>query len=75
MEKNVTVPSTLVQNMEKEKQPAQSAAAQQFRHPPPFPQRFQKHKLDKQFSKFLEVLKQLHINISFVEALEQMPIM
>ncbi|XP_024035589.1 uncharacterized protein LOC127899343 [Citrus sinensis] len=32
-------------------------ATQQFRHPPPFPQRFQKQKLDKQFSKFLEVLK------------------
>ncbi|XP_024033486.1 uncharacterized protein LOC112095610 [Citrus clementina] len=29
--------------------------------------------MDKQFSKFLEVLKQLHINIHFVEALEQMP--
>jgi len=26
-----------------------------------------------QFSKFLEVLKELHINIPFVEALEQMP--
>ncbi|KAH9671338.1 hypothetical protein KPL70_017334 [Citrus sinensis] len=44
-----------------------------FRHPPPFPQRFQKQKQDKQFSKFLQVLKQLHINIPFVEALEQMP--
>ncbi|KAH9792511.1 hypothetical protein KPL71_004154 [Citrus sinensis] len=48
-------------------------AAQQFRHPPHFPQRFQKQKQDKQFSKFSEVLKQLHINIPFVEALEQMP--
>ncbi|KAH9751689.1 hypothetical protein KPL71_014391 [Citrus sinensis] len=46
---------------------------QQFRHPPPFPKRFQKQKQDKQFSKFLEVLKQLHINLPFVEALEQMP--
>ncbi|KAH9722903.1 hypothetical protein KPL70_006892 [Citrus sinensis] len=46
---------------------------QQFRHPLPFPQRFQKQKQDKQFNKFLEVLKQLHINIPFVEALEQMP--
>ncbi|KAH9751853.1 hypothetical protein KPL71_014470 [Citrus sinensis] len=48
-------------------------ATQQFRHPPHFLQRFQKQKQDKQFSKFLEVLKQLHINIPFVEALEQMP--
>ncbi|KAH9779256.1 hypothetical protein KPL71_007658 [Citrus sinensis] len=48
-------------------------ATQQFRHPLPFPQRFQKQKQEKQFSKFLKVLKQLHINIPFVEALEQMP--
>ena len=41
--------------------------------PLPFPQRFQKQKLDKQFSKFLEVFKKLHINIPFAEALEQMP--
>ena len=56
--------------------PAQSeqpTTTQQFRHPPPFPQRFQKQKQDKQFSKILGVLKQLHINILFVEALEQMP--
>ncbi|KAH9771738.1 hypothetical protein KPL71_012802 [Citrus sinensis] len=57
----------------KEKQSAQPAAAQQFRHPPPFPQRFQKQQQDKQFSRILGVLKQLHINIPFVEALEQMP--
>ena len=61
------------QNMAKEKQSAEHVAAQQFRHPPPFPQRFQRQQQDKQFSKILGVLKQLHINIPFVEALEQMP--
>ncbi|XP_062118581.1 uncharacterized protein LOC133832224 [Humulus lupulus] len=40
---------------------------------PPFPQRFQKQKLDSQFKKFLDMLKQLHINIPLVEELEQMP--
>ncbi|XP_012458212.1 uncharacterized protein LOC105779007 [Gossypium raimondii] len=40
---------------------------------PPFPQHFQKSKQYVQFKKFLEVLKQLHINIPLVEALEQMP--
>ncbi|XP_024022975.1 uncharacterized protein LOC112092050 [Morus notabilis] len=40
---------------------------------PPFPQRFQKQQQHKQFGKFLNVLKQLHINIPLVEALEQMP--
>ncbi|XP_062075556.1 uncharacterized protein LOC133779633 [Humulus lupulus] len=36
----------------------------------PYPQRLHKHNLDKQFAKFLEVFKKLHINIPFVEALE-----
>ena len=40
--------------------------------PLPFPQRFQKKKMDDQFSKFLEMFKKLHINIPFVEALEKM---
>ena len=71
MEEDIAVPGTSVHNMTKEKQPVQHAAAQQ--HPLPFSQRFHKQKQDKQLSKFLEVLKQLHINIPFVEALEQMP--
>ena len=45
-----------------------------MRTPPlPYPQRFQKQKIDEQFSKFLEVFKKLSINIPFVEALEKMP--
>ena len=40
--------------------------------PPPFPKRLQKKKMDKQFEKFMEVFKKLHINIPFAEALEQM---
>ena len=38
--------------------------------PIPYPQRLKKHKLDKQFTKFMEVFKKLHINIPFVDALE-----
>ncbi|XP_062107627.1 uncharacterized protein LOC133818638 [Humulus lupulus] len=38
-----------------------------------YPQRFRKVNLNKQFSKFLMVFKKLHINIPFVETLEQMP--
>ncbi|KAL5568112.1 hypothetical protein UlMin_024687 [Ulmus minor] len=61
-----------------EKSGANSAAMpqqnfQQKRPPPPFPQRFQKQQQDQQFRRFLDVLKQLHINIPLVEALEQMP--
>ena len=37
-----------------------------------YPQRLKKSKLDRQFAKFLEVIKKLHINISFADALEQM---
>ncbi|XP_062102932.1 uncharacterized protein LOC133813918 [Humulus lupulus] len=50
-------------------QPASSIS----KMPPPFPQRFQKQKLDFQFKKFLDTLKQFHINIPLVEALEKMP--
>ena len=41
--------------------------------PIPNPQRLKKHKLDKHFTKFMEVFKKLHINIPFAGALEQMP--
>ncbi|KAI3451360.1 hypothetical protein Pfo_008025 [Paulownia fortunei] len=44
-----------------------------FNVPIPFPQRFQKKRIDSQFAKFLEILKKIHINIPFVDALEQMP--
>ncbi|XP_056685601.1 uncharacterized protein [Spinacia oleracea] len=39
----------------------------------PYPQRFMRHKLDVQFSKFLEVLRKLHVSIPFTDALKQMP--
>ena len=38
-----------------------------------YPQRLKKSKLDKEFTKFLEVFKKIHINILFADALEQMP--
>ena len=40
--------------------------------PIPYPQHLRKNKLDKQFTKFMEVFKKLHINIPFAEALEHM---
>ncbi|KAL5580496.1 hypothetical protein UlMin_012938 [Ulmus minor] len=39
----------------------------------PFPQRLRKQNLDKQFSKFIDIFKSLHINLPFVDMLEQMP--
>ncbi|XP_060960878.1 uncharacterized protein LOC133031405 [Cannabis sativa] len=54
--------------------PHQNAAEKLLsKPPPPFPQRFKKQQEDGQFQRFLDVLKQLHINIPLVEALEQMP--
>ena len=41
--------------------------------PIPYPQCLKKNKLDKKFTKFMEVFKKLHINIPFTDALEQMP--
>ncbi|GKD55248.1 hypothetical protein Tco_1288635 [Tanacetum coccineum] len=41
--------------------------------PVPFPRRLRKEKEEAQQKKFLENLKQLHINLPFIEALSQMP--
>ncbi|XP_021717666.1 uncharacterized protein LOC110685448 [Chenopodium quinoa] len=39
----------------------------------PFPQRFVRAKLDAQFGNFLEVIKNLHISVLFVDAMKKMP--
>ncbi|XP_070034840.1 uncharacterized protein [Nicotiana tomentosiformis] len=39
----------------------------------PFPQKLYREKLDKQFGIFLDVLKQVHVNLPFTEVLSQMP--
>ncbi|XP_022852334.1 uncharacterized protein LOC111373965 [Olea europaea var. sylvestris] len=41
--------------------------------PIPFSQRLQRKKLDKQFAKFVEIFKKLHINIPFADAIAQIP--
>ena len=56
-----------------EKQSAENSTESKANLPVPYPQRLKKHKLDKQFTKFMDVFKKLHINISFANALEQMP--
>jgi len=40
--------------------------------PLPFPQRFARTKLKSQFGKFLDMLKKLHVNVPFFDALSQM---
>ncbi|KAL0444154.1 UNVERIFIED_CONTAM: hypothetical protein Slati_2138100 [Sesamum latifolium] len=39
----------------------------------PYPKRILKANLDKQFGKFLEIFKKIHINILLIDALSQMP--
>ena len=39
----------------------------------PFPQRLQKAKMEKQFSRFLVVFKKIEISLPFAEALTHMP--
>ncbi|KAK8716460.1 hypothetical protein V6N13_043767 [Hibiscus sabdariffa] len=46
---------------------------EKIRPPPPFPQRLKKHEQEYQFKKFFDILKQVHINLPLVEALQQMP--
>ena len=57
----------------KEKQSEENTTEAKASMPVPYPQRLKKHKLDKQFTKFMDVFKKLHINIPFSDALEQMP--
>ncbi|KAL5565345.1 hypothetical protein UlMin_028509 [Ulmus minor] len=58
-------------------QPVATTIEQPFPKPStnavPFPQRLRKQNLDKQFSKFIDIFKSLHINLPFVDMLEQMP--
>ena len=57
----------------KEKQSEENTTEANASMPVPYPQRLKRHKLNKQFTKFMDVFKKLHINIPFADALEQMP--
>lgn len=40
--------------------------------PPPFPRGIQEDEEEQQYRKFMEILKQLNINIPLIEAIQQM---
>ncbi|XP_057249970.1 uncharacterized protein LOC104907333 [Beta vulgaris subsp. vulgaris] len=44
-----------------------------YKPPVPFPQRLAQAKLEKKYGKFLDILKKLHINIPFLDAISEMP--
>ncbi|KAL4306447.1 hypothetical protein AHAS_Ahas16G0179200 [Arachis hypogaea] len=68
------------QDLKKGKQIMEEPAKKQrqgvktFTPPLPYPQRLNKETKDQHFPKFLEVFKNLEINIPLAEALEQMPL-
>ncbi|XP_049381214.1 uncharacterized protein LOC125845717 [Solanum stenotomum] len=41
--------------------------------PPPFPQKFKKQKEEECFSKFIELLKQVHVNLPLINVLQGIP--
>ncbi|XP_070022508.1 uncharacterized protein [Nicotiana sylvestris] len=43
------------------------------RPPAPFPQRLAKYQKEEQYKKFLEILKQIQVNIPLIDALKEMP--
>ncbi|KAL4312854.1 hypothetical protein GQ457_01G019910 [Hibiscus cannabinus] len=67
------IPQPTMGEYSEESSHAQSDKPEEIRPPPPFPQRLKKQKQDYQFKKFLDILKQVHINLPLVEALQQMP--
>ncbi|KAL4296876.1 hypothetical protein GQ457_12G015200 [Hibiscus cannabinus] len=66
-------PHTTTGESSAESSHVQSDKPEEIRPPPPFPQRLKKQKHDYQFKKFLDILKQVHINLPLVEVLQQMP--
>ncbi|KAA3456838.1 Transposon Ty3-I Gag-Pol polyprotein [Gossypium australe] len=48
-------------------------ARKESKPPIPYPTKLKKERLDAQYGKFLELFKQIHINLPFVEAISQMP--
>ncbi|XP_057250032.1 uncharacterized protein LOC130591126 [Beta vulgaris subsp. vulgaris] len=59
-----------VEEMKKEPTPT---PIRPYTPPVPFPQRLARAKLEKKYGKFLDILKKLHINIPFLEAISEMP--
>jgi len=58
---------------EKEKE-TKTIPPKPYMHPLQFPQRFARGKIESQFGKFLDMLKKLHVNVPFEDALSQMPL-
>ena len=76
-ENEVSVPpNEVIVDVHKSKEPPKDSnvtSPKPYNPPLSFPQRMAKAKVDLQFEEFFEVLKKLYINITFTEALSEMP--
>ncbi|XP_078166211.1 uncharacterized protein LOC144560859 [Carex rostrata] len=63
----------VIENKESESEEPKYVEPPPYKPPLPFPQRFVKAKLDKQFGKFLEMMKKLQVNVPFTDVLTKMP--
>ena len=65
--------STVIESIQSLSQRLQRSISEAFCSTTFIPQRLRKNNTDKQFYQFLIMFKKLHINISFADALAQMP--
>ncbi|XP_021728387.1 uncharacterized protein LOC110695466 [Chenopodium quinoa] len=64
--------NTLVEEVNKEQVENVKEREREFYKPKlPYPQKFNRHNLDKQFGKFIEMLRQLHLTLPFIDVIEQ----
>nr|XP_009781669.1 PREDICTED: uncharacterized protein LOC104230532 [Nicotiana sylvestris] len=70
VKKTEVAPEPTVEAMPKQEK---NPIAGKKRPPASFPQRLAKYQKDEQYKKFLEMLKQIHVNIPLIDALKEMP--
>ncbi|XP_076930567.1 uncharacterized protein LOC143595436 [Bidens hawaiensis] len=72
-EKETEIPEEVQERLVPESTARPKEPLRTYVPPIPYPTRLKKERLEDQYGKFLQLFKQLHINIPFVEALAQMP--
>ncbi|XP_021767607.1 TBC1 domain family member 5 homolog A-like [Chenopodium quinoa] len=66
--------NTLVEEVNKEQvEKVKEREREVYKPKLPYPKKFNRHKLDEQYGKFIEMLRQLHLTLPFTDVIEQMP--
>ncbi|XP_021770254.1 uncharacterized protein LOC110734410 [Chenopodium quinoa] len=66
--------STLVKEVNKEQvEKVKEREGEVYKPKLPYHQKFNRHKFDEQFGKFIEMLRQFHLTLPFTDVIEQMP--